>query len=69
MRRFLAPNIGSAGRIVRGLMGLALLVGAALSVQQFAWLAVLLAAAGVFGLFEALRGWCLMRACGIKTKL
>lgn len=69
MRRFLAPNIGSAGRIVRGLMGLALLVGAVLSFPQSVWLAMLLAAAGVFGLIEALRGWCLMRACGIKTRL
>ena len=69
MRRFFAANIGPAGRIVRGLMGLALLGGAVLSFQQSVWLALLLAAAGVFGLFEALRGWCLMRACGIKTKL
>jgi hypothetical protein len=69
MRRFFAANIGPAGRIVRGLMGLALLGGAFLSFQQSVWLALLLAAAGVFGLFEALRGWCLMRACGIKTKL
>ena len=69
MRRFFAANIGPAGRIVRGLMGLALLVGAVLSFQQSVWLAVLLAAAGVFSLFEALRGWCLMRACGIKTRL
>ena len=69
MRRFFAANIGPAGRIVRGLMGLALLVGAVLSFQQSVWLALLLAAAGVFGLFEALRGWCLMRACGIKTRL
>jgi hypothetical protein len=69
MRRFFAANIGPAGRLVRGLMGLTLLVGAVLSFQQSVWLAVLLAAAGVFGLFEALRGWCLMRACGIKTKL
>ena len=69
MRRFFAANIGPAGRLVRGLMGLALLVGAVFSFQQSVWLAVLLAGAGVFGLFEAFRGWCLMRACGIKTRL
>ena len=68
MRRFFAANIGSAGRLVRGLMGLVLLVGAVLSFQQFVWLAALLAAAGLFGLLEALRGWCLLRACGIKTR-
>ena len=69
MREFLAPNIGTAGRLVRGLMGLALLVGAVISFRQSVWLALVLAGAGVFGLFEAFRGWCLMRACGIRTKL
>jgi len=24
---------------------------------------------GVFSLYEAVRGWCIMRACGIKTKI
>jgi hypothetical protein len=23
---------------------------------------------GIFVLFEAVRGWCLARACGVKTK-
>jgi hypothetical protein len=27
-----------------------------------------LAAGGVFCLFEALRGWCAARACGLKTR-
>lgn len=69
MRRFFAPNLDGKGRLVRGLVGLALLAGAAFSFSDAGWLAVLLATAGVFGLFEALRGWCLARACGIKTKL
>lgn len=69
MRRSFAANIGPAGRIVRGSMGLALLAGAVLSFQHSVWLAVGLAIAGVFGLFEALRGWCLLRACGVKTRL
>jgi len=69
MKRFFAPNIDRTGRLVRGLMGVALLVGALFTYDQSVWLAVLLAAAGVFGLFEAFRGWCLARACGIKTKL
>ena len=69
MKRFFAPNIDGKGRWVRGLMGLALLVGAAFSFGQSAWLGILLAVAGLFGLFEAFRGWCLARACGIKTKL
>ena len=69
MKRFFAPNIDRTGRLVRGLMGVALLGGALFTYDQSVWLAVLLAAAGVFGLFEAFRGWCLARACGIKTKL
>jgi len=28
-----------------------------------------LAVSGGFVLFEALRGWCVLRACGIKTRL
>ena len=69
MKRFFAPNIDRTGRIVRGLMGLALLAGAALSFTESVWLALGLAAAGAFALIEAFRGWCLARACGIKTKL
>ena len=69
MKRFFAPNIDRKGRLGRGLMGLALLAGAAFTFRESLWLAALPAAAGVFGLFEAFRGWCLARACGIKTKL
>jgi hypothetical protein len=69
MKRFFARNIDGKGRWVRGLMGVALLVGAAFSFGQSAWLGIVLAVAGLFGLFEAVRGWCFARACGIKTKL
>jgi hypothetical protein len=69
MRRFFARNIDHKGRIVRGLAGLALLAGAAFSFGESVCLTVGLVAAGVFGLIEAFRGWCLARACGIKTKL
>jgi hypothetical protein len=69
VKPFCAPNIDRRGRIARGLLGLALLMGAAYCFGETPWLAVLLAAAAVFCLFEALRGWCAARACGIKTKL
>jgi hypothetical protein len=69
MKKFFSPNIGSIGRLVRGLMGVALLVSAAFSYRTSSWLALLLAAAGAIGLFEAFRGWCAARACGIKTRL
>lgn len=47
----------------------ALLVGAGLGVFLSVWLGAVLAAAGAFVLFEALRGWCVLRACGLKTRL
>ena len=46
MKRFFARNIDGKGRWVRGLMGLALLAGAAFSSGQSAWLGISLAAAG-----------------------
>jgi hypothetical protein len=33
------------------------------------WVAAILGIAGAFGIYEAVRGWCFLRACGIKTKL
>lgn len=50
-------------------MGLALLPGAAFAFHELVWLGALLALAGLFGLFEAFRGWCAARTCGIKTRL
>lgn len=69
MKKFFARNLETRGRVVRGIAGVALLVmGVALcGVNVLA--AVVSIVCGVFVLFEAVRGWCLMRACGIKTKL
>ena len=69
MKPFFARNIGNTGRLVRGLGALAMLVGAGFAFFVSVWLGVGLAVGGVFVLFEALRGWCLARACGMKTKL
>ena len=41
----------------------------ALSLVYSVWLGLVLAASGAFVLFEALRGWCALQACGIKTRL
>ncbi|HOY59104.1 MAG TPA: DUF2892 domain-containing protein [Verrucomicrobiota bacterium] len=68
MRCFFAPNIDGKGRLIRGLMGATLLVGATFSFGHSVWGGMLLAAAGLFCLVEAARAWCLARACGIKTK-
>lgn len=69
MGKFFAPNITRWGRLVRALWGLGCF-GLAVALFSHSHLAgVVLAVAGVFALFEAARGWCVMRACGVKTKL
>ena len=69
MPKFLAKNIERGGRIARGVLG-ALLVAAGMLFYRFSILAcVVFVLAGGFTLFEATRGWCLLRACGIKTRL
>jgi hypothetical protein len=67
--KFFAPNIGRAGRVLRAAFGLACIVAGILLSGHSLWLGMVLVAGGIFGLFEAARGWCLARACGIKTKL
>jgi len=69
MKPLFSRNISNRGRLVRGLCALALLVGAGFGSCESEWLGVALAAVGVFVLFEALRGWCVLRACGIKTRI
>ena len=69
MKPFFLRNIDNKGRLVRGLGALVLLVGAGYGFTVSVWLGLGLLAAGMFVGFEALRGWCVMRACGIKTRL
>jgi hypothetical protein len=74
----LTCNIDSRGRVVRAIYGIMLLLtGIALAVfwalpahNIWRWVvAALCIAAGAFGLFEAQRGWCVMRAMGFKTPM
>lgn len=69
MKNYFSPNISNKGRLVRGLVALALLVGAGFGFLLSVWLGAALLASGAVALFEALRGWCALRACGIKTKI
>jgi len=69
MKKFFSRNITSAGRWMRAVLGLVLLIGGIIAVRQIAWLGVVLLASAGLVLFEAARGWCFLRACGIKTKL
>jgi hypothetical protein len=66
---FFKPNLETKGRLLRGVSALLMLVGAALAFRPLPWLGVALLLSGLFVGYEALRGWCLLRACGIKTKL
>jgi hypothetical protein len=69
MGKFFAPNITRLGRIVRAVWGLALVIAGLLLLARNKWICLVLLALGAFALYEAVRGWCVMRACGIKTKL
>ena len=69
MRKFFAANINGAGRIVRLILGLLLMAAGGELIGSYRWPGILVLIAGLFGVYEAARGWCLMRACGIKTKL
>ena len=68
VRRLFAPNIGKTGRILRAVIALILIVGG-IAVHAFSgWFSLLLLISGLFVAFEAARGWCGLRACGVKTK-
>ena len=69
MKSLFPPNIGNRGRLLRGLIAAGLFVGAWFGFAIATWLGIALVASGGFALFEALRGWCALRACGIKTSL
>ena len=69
--KFWSPNLEARGRLARAIIGTLLLLGALLTyfLNGSAFAAVCLAIGGAFCLFEAARGWCAFRACGLKTPL
>ena len=69
MGNFFKPNLERTGRLIRTISGGAFLAAAAWVASTGAvWLALILAGSGAFMLYEGLRGWCIMRACGVRTK-
>lgn len=71
----LACNINRKGRLLRGLSGVAF-AAAGVGMLWVAWpgsagwrwtIFALCEAVGVFQLFEAMKGWCIVRAMGYKT--
>ena len=66
---FWSCNINGRGRVIRFLMSLVFFGASAWlwwSLEN-AFLASGLMAFGVLALFEALRGWCVLRAFGLRT--
>ena len=60
-------NIENTGRMARGGIGIIFLLAAGTLSPYSGPLAVIFLLVGLFTLFEALRGWCAVRACGFKT--
>jgi len=55
--------------MARGVIGaLCLIAGIVIAGDISLW-GLVLVAAGLFAIFEAVTRWCLVRACGIKTKV
>jgi len=68
VNKFFRPNLNRHGRMARGVIGALCLIAGIIVVDYVFWLGIVLVAAGLFAIFESIRGWCLVRACGIKTK-
>ena len=65
---FLRPNLDTKGRIIRAIGALVMAVAAILAWPHSRAAGIALAGSALFVAFEAARGWCALRACGVKTK-
>lgn len=50
-------------------MGAIVLIAGIIAADWTLWVCIPLVMVGLFAIFEAVRGWCFLRACGIWTKL
>jgi hypothetical protein len=64
----LAPNLEPKGRALRAGGAVVMAVAAIIVLPKSAAAAAGLTLAAGFLAFEATRGWCALRACGIKTR-
>ncbi len=62
-------NIEYRGRVLRAIGGLIFLCSSAALQPQSRLAAMICVLAALFLFFEAARGWCAARACGIRTRL
>jgi hypothetical protein len=68
MTRYFKRNIGYGSRLGRGVMGTLVLIAGIVMADFELWLCLVLVALGLLALFEAVRGWCPARACGLRAK-
>ncbi len=54
---------------MRGGIAALLFIAGGVLVFYLPWLGLAFIGVGIFALIEALSGWCIARACGVKTKL
>jgi len=69
MKPFFKPNLDRHGRMARGVIGALCLVAGIVVAGDFSLWGLVLVGAGLFAIFEAISRWCVLRACGIRTKL
>jgi membrane-bound ClpP family serine protease len=69
VNRFFQPNLSHRGRMARGVIGALCLIAGIIVAGDYTLWGLILVVAGLFAIFESIRGWCLLRACGLKTKL
>lgn len=65
---FYRQNIDSRGRLIRAAGALGLAIGSAVSWPHSRLAGIALGVFAAFVAFEAARGWCALRACGVKTR-
>jgi hypothetical protein len=64
----LAPNIDNKGRLFRAGGAVVIIIAAVVFWPKSTAVGAGLALTSAFLAFEAVRGWCGLRACGVKTK-
>ena len=67
MNRFFRPNLDRPGRMARGVVGGICLIAGIIVCDVSLW-GLVLVVPGLFAILEAVSNWCIMRACGIRTK-
>jgi hypothetical protein len=68
VNRFFKANLDRNGRMARGVMGALCLIAGIILVDFSLWLGLIFVVAGLFAIVESVSGWCVARACGIRTR-